>query len=72
MGKGGGGNIKSKPVVAEEPVTPAVARTVERDAETMQGNAEERRARMRGIRSTYSRFAEAANSGQNGVAKRLG
>ncbi len=71
MGKGGGGSVKTAPVAAEEPVTPAVARSVEADAQQGQENQAERRARLRGIRSTYSRFASEQGAA-NGTKSRLG
>ncbi len=72
MGKGGGGNISTKTAVAEMPVTPAVARDVAAQTTEAQNTQADARARMRGIRSTYNRFAESAQSGANGTAKRLG
>lgn len=71
MGKGGGGHIKSTPVAAEEPVTPAVARAVDTDTANAQESQAERRSRLRGIRSTYSRYA-AENGAQNGSKAKLG
>ena len=70
MGKGGGGKIKSDPVTAEEPVTPAVARDAE-TTELSQGNQARRLAQLRGIRSTYSRFAERQGAA-NGTREKLG
>lgn len=72
MGKGGGGSVKTQTVAAEEPVTPAVAQNVAEDAETAETNQAERRARMRGIRSTYNRFASEQGAGANGAKKTLG
>lgn len=71
MGKGGGGHVKTTPVAAEEPVTPAVARTVESDTVQGQENQAERRSRLRGIRSTYSRFASEQGAA-NGTKSKLG
>jgi len=71
MGKGGGGKIKTEPVAAEEPVVPAVAQEVAGNTEEAQQNQDEKRARMRGIRSTYNRFA-AEQQAQNGAKKTLG
>jgi len=71
MGKGGGGHVRTTPVAAEEPVTPAVARTVEADTAQGQENQAERRSRLRGIRSTYSRFASEQGAA-NGTKTKLG
>jgi len=70
MGKGGGGNIETQTVAAETPVTPAVARDIAaqtKEAQTVQGEA---RSRLRGIRSTYNRFA--LQDGGNGTSVKLG
>lgn len=71
MGKGGGGAVAQQPVAAEEPVTPAVARAVSSDTQEAQQNQAEKRSRLRGIRSTYSRFAS-ENGAQNGSRAKLG
>lgn len=71
MGKGGGGHVKTQTVAAEEPVTPAVARSIESDTQTATESQAERRARLRGIRSTYNRFASEQGAA-NGTQKTLG
>ena len=71
MGKGGGGVVTATPVVAETPVTPAVARSVDSATKEAQGNQAEARSRLRGIRSTYSRFASDAGAA-NGTRDKLG
>ncbi len=71
MGKGGGANIKTEVVKAEEAVTPAVARDVAAntsEAQTLQADA---RSRLRGIRSTYNRFAQQTDAA-NGAKAKLG
>lgn len=71
MGKGGGGAVAQQAVAAEEPVTPAVARAVDGDTQEAQQNQAERRSRLRGIRSTYSRFAPEQGAA-NGTKAKLG
>lgn len=74
MGSSGGGGT-TQVVQAEEVVTPAVAKSVERDTESAQAAQAERRNRLRGIRSTYSRFAAQGGgqaAGATGSASKLG
>ena len=73
MGSSGSGtkiNMAKPAVTVEETAVPAVAREVSRQTEEMQGNQAERRNRLRGIRSTYSRFA--SDSAANGTRATLG
>lgn len=63
----------SKTAVAQpsqEVVTPAVAQTIARDADSARQNQLEARQRMRGIRGTYNRFA--SEQGGAGQASKLG
>lgn len=71
---GGGGGVNTGVVKAEETVTPAVAKSVAQDTESAIAAQQESRARLKGIRSTYTRFANEGNSssGANGSAKKLG
>ena len=69
MGKGGGAKIRN-PVVAEVPATPAVARDAETLDDRGQGAQSRRRASLRGVRSTYARFAD--QQGGNGSKAKLG
>lgn len=70
MSKGGSsGSIRTPAVAAETPAVPAVARDVSKTTEEAQSDASEKRARLRGVRSTYARFA---SDKANGTASKLG
>jgi hypothetical protein len=69
----GSGGAKTQVVKAEETVTPAVARDISTSTQSAQAAQTEARSRMRGIRSTYNRFASGGASAQgNGSASKLG
>lgn len=65
----GGKGASTKVVQAEETVTPAVAQTIAADTESAQAAQRDARSRMRGIRSTYARFASEA---QGAPSSKLG
>lgn len=67
----GGSKGSSTVVKAEETVTPAVARDVAQDTASAQANLAEQRSRLRGIRSTYSRFA-GTGGGTGSLSSKLG
>lgn len=76
---GGGGSVRYvqpyQTTEAEEVVTPAVARSIVGDTQSAVRNQTEQRARLRGIRSTYSRFTSNNSGGiggMNGSASKLG
>lgn len=77
---GGGGSVQyvqpyTEYAEAEEVVTPAVGKSISQDTERAKANQQERKSRLRGIRSTYSRFAlngSGASGGTNGSADKLG
>ena len=71
-GSRGGGTTQV--VQAEETVTPAVARTISQDVQNAATRQNEQRARLRGIRSTYARFAGLSgdSAGGTGSATKLG
>ena len=74
MGSSGGGgySVQQNVVKAEETVTPAVARSAA-NVESAQVNQAASRARLKGIRSTYNRFAgSSGEAGSNGSASKLG
>lgn len=74
MGAGGGaGSMNSSVVQAEETVTPAVAKSVAQDTDSAIAAQGESRARLKGIRSAYTRFSsDSGSQGGNGSAKKLG
>lgn len=59
------GASKAKTATPEPVVTPAVARSIQGDTQNAQANQAEARQRMRGIRSTYARFASTEGNGNN-------
>jgi len=63
---------KASALIAEQTVTPAVGRSIAADTETAQSDQADARSRLRGIRSTYSRFSQAGGSSGNGTRDRLG
>ncbi|MBP5791978.1 MAG: hypothetical protein J6W80_06965 [Kiritimatiellae bacterium] len=69
MGGSGSTRVAQAP---EETVTPAVARDISRDTESAQAAQKQARSRLRGIRSTYSRFTSGQTAGQNGASSKLG
>nr|DAH80697.1 MAG TPA: hypothetical protein [Caudoviricetes sp.] len=71
MGSSGGG---TQVVKAEETVTPAVARMISSDVQNAASRQNEQRSRLRGIRSTYARFAGTSGdtAGVTGSATKLG
>lgn len=66
----GGSKGSTTVMKAEETVTPAVARSVAHDTKSAQASLAEARSRLRGIRSTYSRFAGTA--GGTSLSSKLG
>lgn len=62
----------SQVVRAEEVITPAVGRSISKDTASAEASQREARERMRGIRSTYSRFAWQGQAGGTGSSTRLG
>lgn len=66
-----GSGSSTKIYKAEETVTPAVAKSVGADTESAQASQMEARSRMRGIRSTYNRFAT-QGAGNTGTSNKLG
>lgn len=77
MGSSGGGTQVIQPYTqaaeAEQVVTPAVGKTVAQDTESAIMRQNEARQRLRGIRSTYSRYSSTSQtSGGNGSSAKLG
>ena len=72
MGAGGAPKQDRQVVAAEMPVVPAVARDAEKLDSEAQIAQTDARSRLRGIRSTYTRFASAGNGGANGTKAKLG
>lgn len=68
------GSSGAKTVKAEEVVTPATAREADSTIQNGAENQEEKRRRLRGIRSTYTRYATAGEggSGTTGSSDKLG
>ena len=75
MGKGGGGSSSTSKYsgVASETTAaaPAVARDVSEDTDEAISDQQDARSRLQGIRSTYNRFAAAAEE-SNGTKTKLG
>ena len=56
MGKGSSGSVAMPaPTATEEPVTPAIAKSIAQDTENAQAQQLAARQRLRGISSTYQR-----------------
>lgn len=62
----GSKGASTRVVQAEETVTPAVAQTVAADTDSALSAQREARARLRGIRGTYARFAGSDGAGGKG------
>lgn len=62
MGSSKSGSVKTPTVVAETPVTPAVATQADSQSGQLSAQQKEALARMRGIRGTYNRFGEQGGS----------